>query len=166
MTLCTINFQKYFAYILASLIMVATYIFIPTIATPMSTAYLLIVTTFLGVNLATTLKTTNALPEGNYKPIKHSRYVVTILITLIIFITGIYIQKNNQIDLNGSLSSIGTTILMIIGLFIGELEGNKLLTFSNSGFMEKYQNDLGIGTAFKKENENIGFSLHIDNTGQ
>jgi len=160
----SINILKYSAYILSSIIMILTFLFIPAIATPMATTYLIIITVFLGVNLASTLKTTNALSEGSYKPIKLYRYILTIVMTIIIFCVGAYIQNIKGIELNGALSSIGTTALTIIALFIGEAEGNKLLVFSNSGLVKKYEEDIGAGDDFKPEDNNHGFSYHTDIT--
>lgn len=128
---------KYFLYIIGTSFMVATMVLVPEIADAISPIYILVMGSFLAIDLATMLKKTHALPEGNFKELKKGRYIFTALITLGLFIFGAILKKKYEINILGTLTSLGITFMSIIAMFIGGLEGNKLLTYSEKGIEEE-----------------------------
>ena len=123
-----ITFKKYFAYILATLLMGGIIIFIPSIADSIAPTYILLVGSFLAIDLGYTLRETNKLPEGDFKPIKQGRYIFTTLLSGALFILALIVSKKSGLSLTGTTSVLGISMMTILSLYIGGLEGSKFLT--------------------------------------
>jgi len=122
------DIEKYFVYILCSIIFGLGLVFYPTIINDVTLAYVSIIGVFLGIDMANTLVKTNNLPEGQYQPIKKDRYVVCFIITGLFFLTEMILKKKFDIDLEGSATVLTGAIFLIGSIFIANLETNKLLT--------------------------------------
>jgi len=123
---------KYLIFIGASMLMGLTMWLVPDVAETCSIFYVSILSTFLGLDIANTLKHTNGLPEGQFKGLKASRYITSSIFLLILFIYAMVQIKMNQVNLSVSVTSFGSALFLIGSLYIGGLEGNKLLTWTGA----------------------------------
>jgi|WetSurMetagenome_2_1015567.scaffolds.fasta_scaffold103914_2 hypothetical protein len=123
-----ITFQKYLVYSIATLLMGLAIVFVPSVAESMAPTYIILIGSFLAIDLATMLKKTSTLPDGEFHPINKDRYIVSSICTLLLFVLCLYIQAKNEVVLSGTLSVLGITLMSILSMYLGGLEGNKLLT--------------------------------------
>lgn len=128
MNLSTTDKKKYFVYLLSSLMFGSGVILMPDIINQITITYVSIIGAFLGIDIATTLKTTNKLPEGEYKNIKEDRYVITFITTAILFGLTMLMKKKFGIDMESGSTLLAGTLFFIATAYISILEGNKLLT--------------------------------------
>jgi hypothetical protein len=80
--------------------------------------------------MAYMLKKTNALPEGQFSQIKRGRYAFCIILSALLFILSVYVTKVFHYSINGTMTSLGISLMTIIGMFIGGSEANRFLTSS------------------------------------
>lgn len=128
-----INFSsiaKYALFFLSVAMMAALVLFFPEIANSSALWYQLILGTFLGIDIAITLKNTNALPEGQFKMIKVGRYVCSFVANVGLFICATVLSANTKIDMSPCVNVFAAGCFIVIAFFLGALEGNKLLTYS------------------------------------
>lgn len=123
-----ISTEKYLIYILSSIIYGALMFFDPAIISNITLFYVSIVSAFLGIDVAYTLKETNKLPEGEYKNIKKDRYLVTSIITGLLLLGTIIMNKVYKIDLQGASATLSATLFLVFSIYISGLELNKYLT--------------------------------------
>jgi len=123
-----IDFQKYLVYILSTLLMGASIIFMPEVADNLSSIYLITIGAFLGIDLATTLVKTKKLPDGDFKVLKKDRYIVTALMSTILTAMALYMKENHGASLLDTITMLSVTLMGIGAMYIGALEGNKLFT--------------------------------------
>jgi hypothetical protein len=123
-----ITFEKYIAFFIASIFMGAIIIGIPAIADTIATCYLGVIGAFLAIDLTIMLKKTSELPKGDFKNMNKSRYYLSLLITFCLFGIACYCKSNLDYQIMGTILMLATCIMTIISLYIGGLEGNKLMT--------------------------------------
>lgn len=123
-----VNTEKYIVYSISSVIYGVLMIIVPEIVTNITIFYVSIISSFLGVDIAYTIKETNKLPEGEYKNIKKDRYIVTSIITAILLLSSIIMTKLYKVDLQSSIAVLSATLFLILSIYISGLELNKLFT--------------------------------------
>ena len=122
--------EKYFIYALSSIIYGALMFFDSAIISNITLFYVTIVSAFLGIDVAYTLKETNKLPDGEYKDLKKDRYIITAIVTGLLLAGSIVMTKVFNQDLTGASATLGATLFLVFSVYIGALEGVKLLTGS------------------------------------
>jgi uncharacterized membrane protein len=148
--------EKYLVLILSSIIYGVGMFLYPNIINTISIFYVGIIGSFLGIDMATTLKRTNSMPEGNFKPIKKDRYIVCAIITTIFFITSLILNKLYDIQIESGLTTLGATIFIIATMYIASLEANKLLTGDTKvGTLDKESDTLDNESISKEGKEKI-----------
>lgn len=125
-----VTFQKYFVYIISTILMAASIIFMPSISDTLSSIYMLTIGAFLGIDLATTILKTKALPEGEFKPLKKDRYLVCSIMSSILITLALIVEKKMNVVLIGTLTTMSMTLMAIGALFIAGLESVKMVTGS------------------------------------
>lgn len=120
--------EKYMVLILSSIVYGVGMFLYPNIINSISIFYVGIIGSFLGIDMATTLKKTSIMPKGEFKDIKKDRYIVCASITTIFFISSLILNKVYDIAIESGLTTLGATIFVIATMYISALEGNKLLT--------------------------------------
>jgi hypothetical protein len=123
-----VTFQKYLVYILSSILMGASIIFIPEVANSLSTIYALVIGAFLGIDMATTILKTKSLPEGEFKEAKKDRYIVCSLMSSVLVTIAFYVKEKTQANLLDTITMLSMTLMGIGAIFIALMESNKLVT--------------------------------------
>jgi len=122
---------KYILFFAASLMMGVLVFFFPPIANNSALLFQTILGAFLGVDIAITLKNTNALPEGQYKMIKAGRYISAFLVNVALFVLAVIIGEQLKIDMTPSVTVFSSGCFLVIAMFMGVVEGNKLLAYTD-----------------------------------
>jgi hypothetical protein len=121
------DIKKFLVFMACSLVVAGIILFVTSIADSLALFYIGLISAYLGIDLATTLRTTNKLPDGEFKTIKEGRYCLVAFTTVILF-TLCMVKKTELIPLIVSITSYSSAMLLIGTLFIGAMEGNKMLT--------------------------------------
>ena len=88
-----------------------------------------LVAIFFGTDLAHVIGTTTALPDGQFKALDFWKYIAAICMWTILFGLLLYTQiSKRDLTLGTPLASIGGAILANLGLLIGGVGVNKLVT--------------------------------------
>ncbi|MCQ2087871.1 MAG: hypothetical protein MJZ37_07445 [Bacilli bacterium] len=119
---------KSLLYVIASVIMGAVIWLCPKICDDVSIFYVLILTTYLGLDVWNMIKTTKLLPPGEFKEMKIFRYALCVFSYVLMIAFGMIQVKRTGIDLNSMFSIFISAIFILISLLIGGLEGNKIAT--------------------------------------
>ena len=100
---------------------------IPEIADTTSVFYVMLVGTFLGFDILNMIKKTEALPKGQYDKLKAWRYVLSILcISALLAIAFIKYKESGVMKM--TLGSLSASVIIICGVVIAGLDGNKIAT--------------------------------------
>lgn len=119
---------KAFLYIAASCVMLAAILLCPQVCGACSVFYVSILTSFLGMDVINMIKSTKLLPPGEYKELKIGRYVVSSISYAVLLGAGFYMTKKTGVNLDSMFSVFLSAVFLMIGILIGGLEGNKLVT--------------------------------------
>lgn len=92
----------------------------------MAATYAIIINGFLGVDLAAMIADTSKKPAGDWKDIKLYRYILAFLCMAGLFVLSLYQKEINHVEAIMAISSFGSGAMLIIGLVMGGLEGNKI----------------------------------------
>ena len=88
-----------------------------------------LVALFFGTDLAHVIGTTTALPDGQYAAIDFWKYIAAICMWTILFGLLLYTQiSKRDLTLGTPLATVGGAILANLGLLIGGVGANKLVT--------------------------------------
>lgn len=114
--------------LLATALMGSVIIFVhdASIVDTIAGTYAISINAFLGVDLAAMIKGSTRLPEDEYKTIKLYRYVVSFLCMSLLFGLSLWQKEVNQVQAIMAISAFGSGAMLIIGLVMGGLEGNKI----------------------------------------
>lgn len=115
-------------YIISTAVMAGAIILFPDTVSFTSGFYMLILSTYLGLDIWGMIQKTTSLPKGEYKDIKVSRYVICVIGYLALIIVGYVMKASKGYDYDGMFKIFISAIFVIISLFIGGLEGNKIAT--------------------------------------
>lgn len=119
---------KTILYVVATFVMAGILVFCPEISDDVCIFYVSILTTYLGLDVWSMIKTTSLMPPGKYKDMKMWRYALCAS-SYVILIGIAYAQSIRlEIDLTSFYSVMTSAIFILIGLLIGGLEGNKIAT--------------------------------------
>lgn len=115
-------------YFVATLIMAGVLIFCPQISDNVCIFYVSILTTYLGLDVWSMIKSTSLMPPGEYKDMKLWRYGICAT-SYAALIAVAYVQSIRlELDLTSFYSVMTSAVFILIALLIGGLEGNKIAT--------------------------------------
>ncbi len=119
---------KIFLLLLATILMATVMYFVrdASIVDMIAATYAICINGFLGVDLAAMIKDSSKKPIGEYKAIKLYRYVLAFLCMGSLFILALYMKETYGIQAITAISAFGSGTMLIIGLVMGGLEGNKI----------------------------------------
>lgn len=129
--------MKYCVYSFAFLMMGGLISFFPSVANNTAIFYQSIIAAFLGVDVAITLKTTNALPEGEFKKINVARYIYSGATSFVLFALSLILTKIKKYELTPSVTVFSSGVFVTLAVLIGAFEGNKLLTYGDPSLKDK-----------------------------
>ncbi len=119
---------KAILYIAASLVMLAAILFCPQVCGACSIFYVSILTSYLGMDVINMIKSTKLLPPGEFRELKIGRYVVSSISYAVLLGAGFYMSKKTGVNLDSMFSVFLSAVFLMVGILIGGLEGNKLVT--------------------------------------
>lgn len=107
--------------------------FLPSgaVIAPLCIGFVMILGAFLGLDLAKMIQTTSLKPPGDYEPMKIWRYIIAGAMLAVLF--GVCAYRSATVpglDLTGAMSTLAFGVLIILGLIVGGIQGNKLVTGS------------------------------------
>lgn len=115
-------------YLIATAVMGATIWICPAIADDVCIFFVSLLSTYLGLDVWSMIKSTSLMPPGEYSDIKVHRYVVCAVSYVILIIFGYIQSARTGIDFNSMFTVLISAIFVLITILIGGLEGNKLAT--------------------------------------
>lgn len=119
---------KIFLYLLATGIMGGVIMISPEVSGNVVIFYVSILTTYLGIDVYSMIKSTSLMPPGEYKEIKIWRYALCSISYAVLIILG-YIQSvRTDTDFGTVYSVLISALFVLIAMLIGGLEGNKVVT--------------------------------------
>lgn len=120
---------KYFLMLLAFVIMSMTVLYIDSVSVidSMAFSFVVVLSGFLGVDMASMIKSTSGMKNGEFKPMNVPRYVVGFFAMGILFFITIF-RMSPDLPIQAAAGSFGSGSLIIIGLLLGGLQGNKIAT--------------------------------------
>lgn len=112
----------------ATILMGAVIYFIknPSVVDAIAATYAICINGFLGVDIAAMIKDSTKKPAGDWKDIKLYRYVFSFICMALLFVMALYQKEVNDIQSIMAISSFGSGAMLIIGLVMAGLEGNKI----------------------------------------
>jgi hypothetical protein len=99
-----------------------------TVMVSLSITFTSIVGVFLGIDIAVMMKKTSALPEGDFKRINKSRYIMSLVIFALLIAEAIFMSAAFKRNCDALYASFGMGFLIVIGGLIQGFELNKLVT--------------------------------------
>lgn len=94
-----------------------------------ATTFTAIVGTFIGLDIALMIKKTSGMHEG-YKEINTQRYIAAIIIFSSLLVETFFISGLYKRNCDSLYTAFGLGFLIVMGGWIGGIEGNKLATES------------------------------------
>lgn len=123
-----ITFQKYFVYILCSLLLGASILLMPQISDSLSSIYALVIGTFIGIDIVNTVLKTKSLPPGEFKEAKKDRYITTSIVSTLLIALALVVDGKGEVSLLNTITLLSMTLMSIGAMYISVLEANKLVT--------------------------------------
>jgi glucan phosphoethanolaminetransferase (alkaline phosphatase superfamily) len=99
-----------------------------TVVMALASTFTGIVGIFLGLDIATMIRKTNALPGGEYKAINKHRYIASLIIFSFLMIEAFIISGVFNRNCDSLYASFGMGFLIVVGGLIAGVEGNKMAT--------------------------------------
>lgn len=96
---------------------------IPESSGTISVTYLSVLGMYLGIDIADTIVKSSQMSKGKYKPLHKHKFVISFICLVILIVCCLYVDAN---IVSTALTTFISSILIIIGLIIGGLEGNKI----------------------------------------
>lgn len=97
-----------------------------SIVDTISGTYVVIISTFLGVDMASMIKDSTKMKPGSHKDIKLYRYILAFICMVFLFSIALYMKESRSVESILAISAFGSGAMLIIGLVMGGLEGNKI----------------------------------------
>lgn len=118
------KFEKSLLLFFSSAIMALVILFVPNSIPIVGVAnsYVLVINSFLAVNVASMLNKTAQMPVGHHHSIRRHRYIMSLL-----YMLGLS-YLSYKLGRSETLSIFSSGSLIIIGLWISGLQGNKIVT--------------------------------------
>jgi hypothetical protein len=104
-----------------------------TVLTTISAGFVLIIGSFLGIDLAKMIKDTSALPSGKYKAMKKNRYILSLIFLAALCSEAFVVSKLFDRSLDGVYGSLGAGLMIVLGLLVSGIEANKIATKNGGG---------------------------------
>lgn len=101
--------------------------FVPEIADTLSVFYVALIGTFLGLDIVNMIKKTESLPKGKYDRMKAWRYILSICCIALLLCVAFYKYKSDG-SMKITLGSLSSCVIIICGVIIAGLDGNKIAT--------------------------------------
>lgn len=122
------GFPKTVLYVIATFLMGAIIFISPKIAGSVSVFYVGILSGYLGLDVWNMVQNTASLPVGEYKQVKQGRYILCAVSYIVLVVCG-YVQSSYMdVNLDQMFSVFLSAVFLIISIYIGGLEGNKIAT--------------------------------------
>ena len=126
-----VKFVKSLLFVLASIVMTLCLIYLPNVSGPVSITFVGVLSCYLGIDVADTIIKSSEMEQGKYKDIHKHKYVIS-LICLSVMI-GVCMFIPDKTVVNTALTSLISSVLIVIGILIAGLEGNKIAANINGG---------------------------------
>ena len=126
-----VKFVKSLLFVLASIVMTLCLIYLPNVSGPVSITFVGVLSCYLGIDIADTIIKSSEMEQGKYKDIHKHKYVIS-LICLSVMI-GVCIFIPDKTVVNTALTSLISSVLIVIGILIAGLEGNKIAANIDGG---------------------------------
>lgn len=108
--------------------------FYPEVSTEVSFFYVLLLSTYLSIDIWGMIKKTKELPSGEFAKIKTWRYLVCGFSLMgLLIINAITTYRTQDINGTETFGIMIAALFVVISAFIGALEGNKLATGNPEG---------------------------------
>lgn len=118
---------KAVAFVIPSVFMFLILLFVPEIADPVSVFYVALVGTFVGMDLLAMIQRTKELPVGEFDTLKVWRYALSFLCICALLVVAFYQYKLGA-DVKLTLTSLAASVLILAGMVIAGLDGNRMAT--------------------------------------
>jgi glucan phosphoethanolaminetransferase (alkaline phosphatase superfamily) len=122
-----INIAKGVLFVVATIFLAGIIILVPDIADSTSVFYVMLVGSFLGFDILNMIKKTEALPKGEYDKMKMWRYILAI-VSLSALLVISFLKYRATGDMKITLASLSASVIIICGVVIAGLDGNKIAT--------------------------------------
>ena len=122
-----INIAKGVLFVVATIFLAGIIILVPDIADSTSVFYVMLIGSFLGFDILNMIKKTEALPKGEYDKMKMWRYILAI-VSLSALLVISFLKYRATGDMKITLSSLSASVIIICGVVIAGLDGNKIAT--------------------------------------
>ena len=126
-----VKFVKSLRFVLASIVMTLCLIYLPNVSGPVSITFVGVLSCYLGIDVADTIIKSSEMEQGKYKDIHKHKYVIS-LICLSVMI-GVCMFIPDKTVVNTALTSLISSVLIVIGILIAGLEGNKIAANIDGG---------------------------------
>lgn len=126
-----VKFVKSLLFVLASIVMTLCLICLPNVSGPVSITFVGVLSCYLGIDVADTIIKSSEMEQGKYKDIHKHKYVIS-LICLSVMI-GVCMFIPDKTVVNTALTSLISSVLIVIGILIAGLEGNKIAANIDGG---------------------------------
>lgn len=117
---------KSLLFILACAVMTLCLFFLPDVSGPVSVIFMGVLSCYLGIDVADTIIKSAAMKQGEYKNIHIHKYVISLICLLIMIV--VCIDKKETADLTTVMTSLISSVMLVIGILLTGLEGNKIAT--------------------------------------
>jgi peptidoglycan/LPS O-acetylase OafA/YrhL len=123
-----IRFWKIALMIIAFLIVAAVLFVLDDVGIidSMAASFTAVISLFLGVDLAAMIKNSAGMPKGQYQSAHTYRYIIAVVMMLILFIIALYRKESDNLAISMAAGAFGSGSIVIIGLLMSGLEGNKI----------------------------------------
>jgi len=122
------DFVKTAVYIAATAVMLAAIILMPEAAPVASGFYVMILSSYLGLDVWAMIQKTSAMPKGEYRNVKVSRYLVTMGSYILLMGCGVAMTRLKGTDYGTMNATFLSAEFVVVTILLGGLEGNKIAT--------------------------------------
>lgn len=126
-----VKFVKSLLFVMASIVMTLCLIYLPNTSGPVSITFVGVLSCYLGIDVADTIIKSSEMEQGKYKDIHKHKYVISLICLSVMIGVCMFIPDKNQI--NTALTSLLSSVLIVIGILIAGLEGNKIAANIDGG---------------------------------
>lgn len=115
-------------YVVMTLIMGVIIFIAPTVAESVAVFYVSLLTGYLGLDVWAMIQKTAEMPKGEFTQCKKWRYVLCVVGYSILILCGYIKEIGGSVDFEQMYSVFLSAVFLIVSIFIGGLEGNKIAT--------------------------------------
>ncbi len=126
-----VKFVKSLLFVLASIVMSLCLIYLPNISGPVSITFIGVLSCYLGIDVADTIIKSSAMEQGKFKDIHKHKYVISLICLVVMLFICMYVKDKN--DITTAMTSIVSSVLIVIGILLAGLEGNKIAANIDGG---------------------------------